>query len=192
MDDVLAAALADASGQLAKTSDESINLVSMLAHKQLRLEAEVKSCEEKLKALKADLTQVSERDLPNALLDMGARGFTLKDGAKIEVNKVYTASIKAEDKAEAFSWLCKYGHDALIKKEISIPLGKESSEFVERIMAEIKLNYDVNVALEQSVHWQTLRAFVKEQVTGDDAASFPQELFGVHIIDKAKIILPKS
>lgn len=200
--DAVAQAIADASGGIAEVKDEVKLSISQLAVKQLQLQVKKAETEASLKRIDEELKKVSEYDLPNAMAEAGMRTFELLDGSKIAVKKVYAASVKVENRPEAFAWMRERGHDALIKTEVTVPLGKGAHDIAEQIIEELKERFpDYQVRLEESVHWQTLRAFVKEQVEAEELAvnggetvedPLPRELLGVYIIDKAEIVLPKK
>jgi len=206
MNSVIAEALADVSGGVTQTSDKQIASVSSLAQKQLELESKVDRLAKELEQAQKDLKKVAEQDLPNALIEMGSRGFTLDDGSKISVKKIYTANIKADLKPQAFRWMRDTGNEALIKAEVNVAFDKGDVEQAERMMVAIKKalekkGLDVPVELSQSVHWQTLRAFVREQIEAEELAlnegravpeaeRLPRDLLGVYIIDKAEITPP--
>lgn len=57
----------------------------------------------------------------------------------------------------------------------------------------LRKNADVvHPVLKESVHWQTLRAFIREQMEGDDRGEFPEKLFGAYVIDKSKVTPKKE
>jgi hypothetical protein len=210
MDDVLAQALKDSTtGGVTSASDQRIAAVSVFAEKQIELEAKVKRLEKELADAQSDLKKVAEHDLPNAMIELGSRGFTLTDGSKINVKKVYVANIKDERKPDAFRWMRDHDHEALIKANVLTSFPKGDVDRAEALMIAInkllaKRGIDgVEVRLDQSVHWQTLRAFVREQIEEEDRRlsegetipveeRLPRELLGVLIIDKAEITPPKQ
>jgi len=200
--DAVAQAIADAAGGVAQVDDKVKSSISQLAVRQLQLMTKKAETEAQLKRIDEDLKKISEYDLPNAMAEAGMKTFELLDGSKIAVKKVYAAGVKVENRPEAFAWMRERGHESLIKTEVNVPLGKGAHDIAEQILEVLREKFpDYSGQLEESVHWQTLRAFVKEQVEAEEAAMqqgetvddpLPRELLGVYIIDKAEITLPKK
>jgi len=187
MDDVLQAALADSAN--IKTDDASLMSISNLALRQLSLAGQIEEAEEALKELNAKFRQISEVDLPNAMLELGMRSFKLEDGASISVEKFYGASIKVENRPLAYKWLEDNGHGPLIKTDVTVPFGKgeEARKDAKDLMDSLK-EEGFDVSLEESVHHSTLKAWAKEQI--ESGTALP-DLFTVFVGEKAKITLPK-
>lgn len=200
--DAIALALADAAGGVTKADNVQTKAIGDLAVRQLQLQTRLKEYEAITKTLNEELKKISEYDLPNAMSEAGMSEFKLLDGSKIAIKRVYAASVKVADRGDAFAWMRERGHDSLIKTEVNVPLGKGAHEAAEEIMAELRKRFpDYQPQLEESVHWQTLRAFVKEQVEAEELAiqqgesiddPLPRELLGVYIIDKAEITPKKE
>ena len=200
--DAVAQAIADAAGGAAKVSGETVSSISQLAVKQLQLQNRIKERDALNKTDNEELKKISEYELPNAMAEAGMKTFELLDGSKISIKRVFTAGVKVEQRPEAFAWMRERGHDSLIKTEVQVPLGKGAHEIAQQIIERLREEFpDYAAALDESVHWQTLRAFVKEQVEAEEAAvnqgetvddPLPRDLLGVYIIDKAEITLPKK
>lgn len=200
--DAVAQAIADAAGGVAEISSETTASISQLAVRQLQLQTKRKEYEDAMKRIDEDLKKISEYELPNAMAEAGMKTFELLDGSKISIKRVFTAGVKVENRPEAFAWMRERGHDSLIKTEVQVPLGKGAHEIAQQIIEKLREEFpDYAAALDESVHWQTLRAFVKEQVEAEEAAvnqgetvddPLPRDLLGVYIIDKAEITLPKK
>lgn len=200
--DAIALALADAAGGVTKADNVQTKAIGDLAVRQLQLQTRLKEYEAVMKTINEELKKISEYDLPNAMSEAGMSEFKLLDGSKISIKRVYAASVKVADRENAFAWMRERGHDSLIKTEVNVPLGKGAHEAAEAIMAKLREQFpDYAPQLDESVHWQTLRAFVKEQVEAEELAiqqgesvddPLPRELLGVYIIDKAEITPKKE
>lgn len=189
-EDVFALASEEAEQSLV-ISDDALEAVAQLANRQQRLEDEITFIENNLAMKKKELQRVQEHDIPEAMDRVGLEEFKLVGGGKVKVSTFYTASISAERKPAAISWLDDHGHGGLVKTAVSLEFGKgeldKAKEFLDWLNEQ---RPDVDPELDQSVHWQTLRAFVREQI--ESGAALPQELFGVFIGRKAKITRPKE
>jgi len=179
--------LANEDSGVIHSSDEAKASIAKLAQQQALLQDKVTSLEEALKEAKKDLQRVEEQDLPEAMDKIGMAEFKLVDGTKISIKTFYNASITSDRKPEAMAWLDDNGHGGIIKTDVSVAFSRGELDIARDFLEYARgfNNLSNEPELDQSVHWQTLRAFVKEQVEG--GANFPQELFGVYIGRKAHI-----
>lgn len=196
-EDVLSEALKD-SGVSLDVKDNNLKVITTLAMRQLEMEAAVEAAEVRLQELKAELKNVAEVQLPTAMLEAGMRTFTLNNGAAVKVSKFYGASIKVENRSEAFRWLVEQGHEGIIKTNVVTEFGKGVEERRNAMKFAWELQSDGYAAvLDESVHAQTLKAFVREQteqnerLPKEERVEFPP-CFTIFIGDQAKIILPKG
>lgn len=165
-------------------TDEELAMVSKLAAKQRDLENSIAEMEEGLKKAKADLDQVRDKELPNALAEIGLSELKLTDGTKISIKTEVYANISEERSQAAFAWLRKNGHGALVKNIISAEFGKgEDEKAIEA--ATVLAEAGFSPKQKESVHAMTLKAFVKEQV--NQGADIPLDLFGAHIVNRTKV-----
>jgi hypothetical protein len=167
-------------------ADTSLNQISDLANKQLVIEARIAQLENELEDAKEELKQISESALPNAMAEAGVSEFRLTDGTKITVKPVYLANITPDHRSAAFAWLRDHGHDDLIKNNLILTFGRGEDMQFSVVMQQLRhMGLADHMTHKEEVHWQTLRAFVKEQLEAGNA--LPTEEFGVHIIQQAKI-----
>lgn len=176
--------------EAAKTNSATLGDVGKLAARQMKLEDEIEVMETDLRAKKAELEEVSTKLLPQAMTAVNLDDFSLKGGAKVQVNNFYSASIKEENKPAALKWLRTNGFGPLIKRMFEIPFGtgedKKASQFKKQLQKE---HYPFSEA--EGVHAQTLKAFIREQIEDGNPKKVPLDLFGAFIGRKAKIIRPK-
>lgn len=166
--------------------EDQLEVIVSLAERQLELEQSIIDQEEALKETKDQLRQVSERDLPDAMDEAGVEEFTLKDGRKVTVKVDYYASIPKAHQPAAFNWLRERGHDGIIKRNITAKFGKGQDSLAQRIATLIRENAEgIPVDDKQSVHFQTLRAFVREQM--EQGVEIPEDIFGIHVRNVAKV-----
>lgn len=163
--------------------------IAKLAQEQIKLEAGVAKAEEDLKIAKENLREVSERKLPEAMTAVHMKEFKLTDGTKITVKPYYTAKVDDENREEAHTWLIDNGHQDLIKHQINVPLGK-GEDHIARVLTEWLKENGITYTDKEGVHWQTLIAFIKEQI--ENGRDLPLDLFRVFIGQKAKVVRPKE
>ena len=135
-----------------------------------------KTTEERLKGAKDDLKSIQEK-LVDAMDEAGMASFKTKDGNAIEIIDFVSASIKADDKDEAYAWLEQNGHEDLIKHEIKLIFKKGENDKAEEALKVLKdKGFDPDD--KESVHAGTLKSFCKEQI--EQGKPIPMDLFGVY------------
>ena len=165
------------------TNDE-LRLVSTLAEKQVILEASVKATEESLTELKQELRLLAQETLPNAMAECGMSAFTLVNGRKITIKTNYYAALPKGQEGEAFDWLRGHGFGALIKNQVIAEFGKGEDERAQEVI-ELLREDGIYPEQKMGVHAQTLKAFVKEQISS--GRELPLELFGAFVLNESVI-----
>lgn len=165
-------------------SDQGLSKVSRLAEELIDKEEEVKEAEARLKILKEQARDIAERQLPDAMAEVGMAKFVLTDGSEVTVKPYYSAKIGEDKRDECFNWLQDHGHEALIKDEVSITFNKGEHDRAEEFKSQLE-QQGIEYNGKMGVHPQTLTAFVREQV--ESGAEFPLELFNVYIGQIAKV-----
>lgn len=170
-------------------SDQKMKLVSDMANKQLELIDEIEAIETNLKRAKEELSKVSEYMIPEAMESIGLQEIKLSDGSKLSIKSGYQASITKAKETVCFNWLRKNGHGDLIKHIITTKFGKGEEKEAKKLCSVLK-KAGVNYSDKESVHPQTLKAFVTEQIPVNP--EFPQELFSVFPVKKSVIVKSKK
>lgn len=178
---------AESENQKKTLTEDSLKTVSLLAQEQLRLEGEIETLTKKLSTLKEEHRVISETKLPDTLAEYGLSEVRLKDGKKIVVKEIVSAEIKKDNEEKAFAWLRENGFGDLIKRVISTSFGKGEDKVADALSQQLAKK-GLNVADKASVHAQTLKAFVREQIEAGNAA-LPKDIFGVYEGKKATITL---
>ena len=96
-------------------ADEELQGISALAKRAKVLQEEVEDLEAVTKERKDQLRKLTEQSIPEALTQVGMKGFVMDDGSRIELKAFYSASISAARRAEAFQWLRDHGMDDIIR-----------------------------------------------------------------------------
>jgi hypothetical protein len=172
---------------MSKINDTEIRLVSELAEMQVLLEEEIAVAEELLKKKKHALNTLRQETLPNAMTEVGMSSFTLSNGSKIAIKTNYYASIPKDKEADAHHWLKEHGFEALIKNQVIAEFGK-GEDSVANEWVDYMRDKGVFPQHKMSIHPQTLKAFVKEQLTA--GVDIPMELFGAFVLNESVVTLP--
>ena len=175
----------DARGsEVESLNTEGLRTIAEIARAVRQKEEELQNLELLAKKAKAELLKLTDEDLPNLIMELGVRDFTLDDGTKVEIKSTYGAHIKVDNRDEAFAWLKKAGHDDIIKNVTSCQFGRgEDNQAIDFV--KLAESQGFPVTQKRDVHPSTLKAFVRERVeAGDD---FPMDLFGAFIGQRATI-----
>ena len=168
----------------------TLNQLTSLVAAAREAQAELAEAQAVLKEKETALKRLIEEDIPTLMTDqLGIRKLTMDDGQQVEVKDDVQASIPKEYESAAFAWLEENGYGSLIKATVSVEFGREEISEAHRLMMTLDQNGFLPV-LKQSVHWQTLAAWLREMLR--DARDIPLELFGARPLKKATIKLPRA
>lgn len=186
-DDMIAAALHDAGviedrSALALTDDQLGN-ISDLSTEMMRLEDYLAKIEALSKAATASLVEVRERLLPDAMDNAGVKSIQLKDGSSLSVSMKYIGSISKDNEEAALEWFKSSGRIGAVTPILTVDTQKGHLEQAEGIY-KMLIERDISCTLKPSVHWQTLRAVVRELYEAGDAIP---ECLSTYVINEAKI-----
>jgi hypothetical protein len=110
--------------------------------------------------------------------------FKLEDGSQVTIKPTYGASIKVEDRPQAYEWLRENGYDDIIKNTVTCAFGRGEDDNASAFTALAEKEGFIPTQKEE-IHTSTLRAFIKERVENGD--EFPSELFGAYVGQRAVI-----
>lgn len=166
-------------------TDDAFKQLAVLADRQLAAEREVVEAEKALAGAQERLKQIKEVELPLHMRDvLGLKEITLRDGRRVEIEEVIQASITEANKGAAFAWLRGNKHGNLIKHQLTVDFAKGQEN---KALALVKMLAGLGheVGNKQSVHAQTLKAFVREKLKNGEV--IPEDLFSVHRQQHASI-----
>lgn len=111
-----------------------------------------------------ELKQILEMKMPEILMEIGIDEFKLATGEKLKLSTYYSASLSEENplRGEAFEWLRKNNHDAIIKSTINGTFGKGEEKTADKIMKLLEKHAPEIFVKKVGVHPMTLKSFVKE------------------------------
>lgn len=176
-------------------NDSKMSQLAELAKKQVELEESKETAEAAVKLCESNLSAIRDKLLPDLLEELGLESFKTRDGLKISVKKMITASAGGKKDPQRFQkvcqWLKEHGHGGLVKRTIGVFFGvgeeEQATKFTEAIdgiVAEIG-----KVVMDDSeIHAMTLSSFVREQL---EAGEEIPEFFNVHRMKTAVIDKPK-
>lgn len=153
-----------------------LSQLSLLAEAQAAAAAKVADLEAQLESARAELRDYAEHKVPELMDQIGIGEFKTTSGLKIKIQETIRASITKAAAVRAFAWLRENGHAAMIKRTISVALGKGEEEKAAKLHALLDGEFELDDA--EAVHPSTLSAFVREKLR--EGEEVPIDLFGVH------------
>ena len=168
--------------------NEDLHGIAELAEKQVTIQAKVSDLENQLELAKAQLTTIQEIELPESMLHLGLKSFTLSDGNKLDVKTFYRGNISKNRAEEAHDWLRDHDHADLIKNDVVCSFGKGEDHDALVLMGKLE-GMQVDYENRKHVHASTLKAFVREQI--EMGKELPLDLLGVHIGQRSEIRRPQ-
>ena len=157
-------------------SDEVLKLRAM--------EDQLKIMEEALKEKKKEIDRVSGEVIPTMLSEMGLSQLKLADGSSVDVKPFYSASISAQNKDKAYTWLRNNGLGDIIKNEISVSFGRNEDNKAANY-AELAKSNGFQPTQKLKVEPMTLKALVRERI--EAGKEMPTEIFNVFVGNKTTI-----
>ncbi len=130
------------------------------------------------------IKELSERDIPDMMADLGLQEFTMRDGTKVVVKDDVFASVSQDRMPRVVAWLKEHNMAGIAKEEL-VPI---ASPDLKARLEEAKIPY----LTEHNIHPATLKAFAKERVLAESdpacTIKFPRELFAVSVVPKASLV----
>lgn len=148
------------------------------------VERAVKAAEDELAFNKAQLRELTEVELPDVMAEVGITEMTLDDGTVVTIKEAVQAAITEANKQAAFQWLVQHGFGSIIKTAVSVEFNAGHRDDAVELANELAAR-QTEVRLDEKVHPQTLKAFVRERLAAGDEV--PMDLFSVFPRNVAKI-----
>jgi hypothetical protein len=149
------------------------------AKRQQKLEQEIVSLETQLKETK-ELQRFQQTEVvPGMMQELGINSFELDNGYKVSIKDEYYAKIPEAFQYECFEWLRKNELDGIIKTAVSLNFGKGEDEEAQGLIDWMTEN-GLTPNVKETVHPQTLKAFVKERLS--NGLELPVEYFGASVV----------
>lgn len=161
--------------------DEQLAGIARLAGEQVNLERHIADLEISLLDAKKSLRIVSEGRLPELMQDLGLKSFELSNGLKIKVAPYYEARIT--DPA-AYDWLEAHDMGDIVKMALTVGTRRSDKERLQPLI-DLAATLNVEIAMKESVHASTLKAFVGDSVRNGKELDF--NLLNVYVGKKATI-----
>jgi len=171
----------DAPSQVTQVNPEQLsNEIKTLQE----IHQEISNQEEKLKELKEREKYYSGIVIPDLMNQLNLKTMKLNDGSQIEVKNIFGASIIADKKQEAHSWLRDNGLGAIVKNEITVKFGLNEDNKAEQY-ATLARGQGYDPDRKVAVHASTLRTTLEDFQTR--GGKIPSEFFRTFEGNQTKI-----
>jgi hypothetical protein len=162
-----------------------------LAEEAVSLERTLEEIEAEQKQIKARLNQITIKELPEKLAELGMDDFKLANGSTIKIKDVVAGSLPKdpEAKSEALAYLETIDGGALIKNEISVSFDRGSDNFAKNAFALLEEN-GYEPSIDKGVNHMTLQSFVREKLKNGEEIDVSK--IGIFVGRKAEIKLGKK
>ena len=138
------------------------------------IQNQIENLEAQVKDLKQDEKHFSCVVIPKLKEEMNLSSLKLKDGSELTVKQIYSATLKADKKAEGIHWLRDNGLGDIVKNNITVSFGQgEDNKAVD--YASLARSNGYEPIQEEKVHPSTLKVVMKEWK--DKGREVPEELF---------------
>ena len=148
------------------------------------INAQISSAEASLKELKEQEKQLNNFTIPELMEKMNLSTLKLKDGSELSVKKIYSATMKADKKADCIQWLRNNGLGDIVKNEITVNFGQgEENKAAE--YATLAKGQGYEPSQKEAVHAMTLKVTMEDwKNKGNDV---PEDLFWTFDGNQTKI-----
>jgi hypothetical protein len=195
--------LADAEAQT--TSAPDLRQIGIYAQEMRDIEAALYELKCKTKDFELRYAQIELELLPNLMMAVGVKKFTLSSGAVAEVKDFIRGTIPttkqiedAEDmdkpvlqarREECLTWLRSINAESIIKNQVITEFGRGEMETAKKVFATLQAQ-GFHVKRQEEVNFMTLNSFLKGEV--ENGRNIPVDAFGLFVGKKASIKEPKK
>lgn len=160
----------EALGKLIKTMQEKEALVAKLT--------------QDLATATDELAKVTHTQIPEAMDALDMKEWKLKDGTILRLKETWRDGVTADTQAEAFDWMQKHGHEALIKTQLTLEFSR--GELVLATLAKKVLAIflpEVVPNEKEFIPWNTFSSWIASQV--EQGIDLPKAI-GARLIREGK------
>lgn len=167
-----------------EASNEQLTELSVMIENMRDKEKVLAELEERVKSVKAEVDDFSKNRIPDFFDMIGMDEMKLATGEKISIKRGFAAHISKANQDVAYAWLRKNNHAGIIKNSLTVDIKKGDEDEVKNLQ-QVLIERGLTFSRKESVHGQTLKAFVTEQMTA--GTDLPQTEFGIHPLRETKI-----
>lgn len=168
--------------------------VSEMVRLRNAAEQRVLQAQEELKRQEQSLRKIECEDIPELMRGAGLESVTTSDGTVVKIVDEIACGISEDRRPAAHQWLREHDCGGVIRSEVVVVFGRdELGEKDDFYLACVREHGVDNVVQKESVHYQTLKALLKElrsKAAEQPAMTPPGDLFGIVPYSIAKCKAP--
>jgi|AntRauTorcE11897_2_1112592.scaffolds.fasta_scaffold04355_4 hypothetical protein len=163
--------------------------LTTMARIAARYEEAVEGKDAEMKALKKKLLNLHQVDLPELMDELELVEITVRDedgsALRLTSERKYDSKITDGTRDAALRWLTENGFGGLIKTELVLSFDRDHRDEAGAIASRLREESPEGaMALKETVHAGTLKAFVAERLQANE--SVPFDLFNIHTYSMVK------
>ena len=166
-------------GVQAENGKQLSGLVRRLNEKQEQID----ETEKYLKELKAEKQRIAFEHIPMLMDEMAIERIDV-DGLTVKLKPFVSASIPADRKQDAFTWLRAHVLDDIIKNDIIVSFGRGQDNKAGDMMYALEQK-GFHPEQKTHIHSMTLKAFVRERV--EKGLPIDLDMFGAFVARTAEV-----
>lgn len=169
-------------------SSDALKEVTRLGNALIEAENKVSEAEQALKDAKEQARILREEDIPEYLKELGLTAIKLDSGETVSYKPDVRLEWDDEQKGRALEWLEGENNGefaGLIKTTVTTNFGKGELEKAKELLAKIEEIFGYAPVLKRDVNWQTMCAFLREQI--ESGKAIPLDQWGAVAINKATV-----
>lgn len=145
---------------------------------------QVEYFENKLAEAKEYARLIREETGPAMMQELGIKSLKLDDGRGVSLKQEIYSQATKEEKPAIYRWLDSNGFGGIIKTAVQVNFVRGELEIAKEFMSDLQRSGN-DCSLIQDVHPQTLKAFIREQLS--NKAPIPLDLFKARPVWQLKV-----
>lgn len=190
MDEFLEQIDAEAQEAEARTNNETLNSLIVLAEEAIALENQMADLAELQTRLSSRANELKTKTIPDKMAEIGLSDFSLPSGHNLKVEDFVAGTLPKDpvERAQAIAAIESWGAGDVIRTQITIAFDREEHD--EAVYLYRKLSHEgIDAELASSVHPQTYLALIRERLAAGEPVD--PDVMNVFVGRKAKLTLPK-
>ncbi len=153
--------------------EDALTKISTLGEEFKDMTANKKILELQLKELNVKLTELSQVEIPQAMIAVNMSSFSLTSGETISYKEEVSTTLR--DPERFYDFLEERGDGALMK--IQLEIGKVPKSILAQIVKKLHEVFEILPAVKMGIHHATLKKYIKELcgIGGTTEAEMPLE-----------------
>lgn len=179
----------DYTGEEEQPEEDVLTRLRRMTMSMLQLDNEIEDAETVLKTLKERRNKFANELIPTLMRDSGIDKLRITTGVEVSLLKEIHCTLSEERKPAWMAYLTSTGNDGLLKRELTISYGRDKTTQFNALsehLKEIGVHQDATVAQKETIHAQTLRAFLRQEVKTNPEVL---EIFGAYERQVAEVKL---